>query len=191
LNCALTVAFDHRGCSAKEATGGPERHDFTTQGRFRCFQLQRDLTRPANQSRHNFHFPLDRSRSYIFHTFELRTSRWRGTAETWEMNSTATDFEHDHPPDHPDAGQNQNGSKQISSFEFSAGNLANARRCKRGRRCSRYCGNCWRLRGGNWRSRLNRRYSRLRLRNCWLFAHSRNCGRSRRSGRCDWRFYDR
>ncbi len=185
MNCALTVAFDHRGCSAKEATGGPERHDFTTQGRFRCFQLQRDLTRPANQSRHNFHFPLDRSRSYIFHTFELRTSRWRGTPETWELDSAATNLEHNHPPDHPDAGQNQNDGEQISNFKFSTGDLANTRGRKRGRRCSRCRGDYWRFRGGNRRPRLNRRFAGLRLRNCRLLAHSGSCGC------CDRSLYNR
>ena len=106
LELALTISLDCRFQSrpaAKSTVWPAERHYCAAQCRLGCLQFKRDLTRSATQSRHNFHF--SGSRSGIFHTFQLRTGCRRGPAETWEMNSAATNFVYD---EHNEANSSQN-----------------------------------------------------------------------------------
>src|SRR3977135_1753576 len=102
----LAVALDYRFRSrlTKDATWLSNWNYGAAEGRFGCFQLERDLSRTAAQSWHDFHF--FGSRRCIFHSFQLRAGRWCGTAETWEMDSTAANFEYNDPANDPNAGQN-------------------------------------------------------------------------------------
>src|SRR5205807_613298 len=103
LTIARNASFRSR-LNTKHATRLSNWDDGAPERRFGCFQFERDLSRAATQSWHNLHF--FGSRSCILHSFEPRTGRWCGATETWEMDSTATNFENDDPANDPNAGQN-------------------------------------------------------------------------------------
>src|SRR6202043_2852643 len=119
LAVGLNCGFGSR--LTEHATGFSNWNYGAAERRFGCFQFERDLSRTAAQPWHNFHF--FGSRSCIFHSFQPRAGRWCSTAETWQMDSTATNFEHDDPANYPNAGQNQKGGEQIADFKFSARNF--------------------------------------------------------------------
>src|SRR5947207_9752691 len=102
---AVTLDYRfHSRLTTKDATRLSNWDYGAAERRLGGFQFERDLSRTAAQSWHNFHF--FGSRSCIFHFFQLRAGRWCGAAKTWEVDPTTTNFEHDHPTDNPNAGQN-------------------------------------------------------------------------------------